>query len=240
MVPRAHHRGPARSRETRGVRSGASTRRTGLGIFDSAPTHSRHRLDRRLPAQACVRRLQQWRHRASAVRDANRCVDAMPGRTAPTADRAVLQRCFEDLEVFAACRAGDDSRHQRRKEVRRGHEAIGLASRPSGGATPLWPVSIRCRTAPSPSEPSLPHGSCRVPQQLGREGAAAFGAVGATAWQAVFEAARITPATKLLVTGGAGSVGEIAVQLACSIGARVFATMLQGCSGLGGKRSMFG
>jgi NADPH:quinone reductase-like Zn-dependent oxidoreductase len=66
----------------------------------------------------------------------------------------------------------------------------------------------------------------RVPQQLGREGAAAFGAVGATAWQAVFEAARITPATKLLVTGGAGSVGAIAVQLACSIGARVFATML--------------
>lgn len=64
----------------------------------------------------------------------------------------------------------------------------------------------------------------RAPKEVSLEQAAAFGTVGATAWQGLFEVARISPSTRVLVTGGAGSVGGMAVQLASSIGARVFAT----------------
>ncbi|WP_394845806.1 NADP-dependent oxidoreductase [Pendulispora brunnea] len=63
-----------------------------------------------------------------------------------------------------------------------------------------------------------------VPTQFGFEEAAAFGTIGGTAWQGLFEVAQINASTRLLVTGGAGGVGGMAVRLAASIGARVFAT----------------
>ncbi len=64
----------------------------------------------------------------------------------------------------------------------------------------------------------------RLPRQLTIEEGAGLVTVAATAWQTLFEVARITPSTRLLVTGGAGSVGGMAVRLAASVGARVFAT----------------
>ena len=66
----------------------------------------------------------------------------------------------------------------------------------------------------------------RAPKEARDDEAAAFGTVVATAWQALFEVARISASTTLVVTGGAGSVGGVAVKLARSVGARVFAIVL--------------
>ncbi|WP_419786990.1 zinc-binding dehydrogenase [Pseudodesulfovibrio sp.] len=55
--------------------------------------------------------------------------------------------------------------------------------------------------------------------------AAALPLVSITAWLALFERARIKPCRTLLVHGGAGGVGHVAVQLAQHAGAKVFATV---------------
>ncbi|HEY0002300.1 MAG TPA: NADP-dependent oxidoreductase [Actinoplanes sp.] len=54
--------------------------------------------------------------------------------------------------------------------------------------------------------------------------AAAIPIAGVTAWQAVFEHARITPGQRVFVNGAGGAVGGFAVQLAKHAGARVIAT----------------
>ncbi|MEU1689284.1 NADP-dependent oxidoreductase [Micromonospora sp. NPDC005707] len=54
--------------------------------------------------------------------------------------------------------------------------------------------------------------------------AAAIPVAGLTAWQAVFEHARITPGQRVLVNGAGGGVGGFAVQLAKHAGAQVIAT----------------
>lgn len=63
----------------------------------------------------------------------------------------------------------------------------------------------------------LPEG---VPFDVG----GAIGNVGATAWTALTEVANIDPADRVLVHGGAGGVGHVAVQLAATAGADVIAT----------------
>lgn len=64
----------------------------------------------------------------------------------------------------------------------------------------------------------------RRPAPLGWLEAAAVPVVAVTAWQMVFEHARLDGAKRVLVTGGAGNVGAYAVQLARRTGARVVAT----------------
>lgn len=54
--------------------------------------------------------------------------------------------------------------------------------------------------------------------------AAAIPIAGLTAWQAVFEHARVTPGQRVLVNGAGGGVGGFAVQLAKHAGAHVVAT----------------
>jgi NADPH:quinone reductase-like Zn-dependent oxidoreductase len=54
--------------------------------------------------------------------------------------------------------------------------------------------------------------------------AAALPLAGLTAWQALFDHARVQPGEHVLVHGGAGGVGAYAVQLAAHYGARVTAT----------------
>jgi NADPH:quinone reductase-like Zn-dependent oxidoreductase len=44
---------------------------------------------------------------------------------------------------------------------------------------------------------------------------------GLSAWQALFDHGRLEPGERVLVTGPAGGVGHLAVQLACSAGAEV-------------------
>ncbi len=63
------------------------------------------------------------------------------------------------------------------------------------------------------------------PHSLDFRQAAALPLVAATAWLALHVKVKITPSTTLLVQGGTGGVGHIAVQLAKAAGATVFATV---------------
>lgn len=62
------------------------------------------------------------------------------------------------------------------------------------------------------------------PPTLTFEEAASLPLVGLTAWQALTEQARTVPGTRVLIHGGAGGVGSVAVQLAKHLGAHVTAT----------------
>jgi len=54
--------------------------------------------------------------------------------------------------------------------------------------------------------------------------AAALPLIFITAWEGLVDRARLQAGQKVLVHGGAGGVGHVAVQLACALGAEVFAT----------------
>lgn len=63
-----------------------------------------------------------------------------------------------------------------------------------------------------------------VPENVDLVKAAAAGLVGMTAWQGLFDHGRLEPGQKVLIHGGAGGVGHVAVQLARIKGATVYAT----------------
>ncbi len=63
-----------------------------------------------------------------------------------------------------------------------------------------------------------------LPEAVSFEDGAALGTVGGTAWQALVHHADVDPAETVLVHGGAGGVGHVAVQLAETMGAHVHAT----------------
>lgn len=63
-----------------------------------------------------------------------------------------------------------------------------------------------------------------APSSVPLEHAAALPIAGLTAWQAVFDHARVTVGRRVLVNGAGGGVGGFAVQLAKHAGARVIAT----------------
>ncbi|XDD49755.1 zinc-dependent alcohol dehydrogenase family protein [Leptospira sp. WS92.C1] len=62
------------------------------------------------------------------------------------------------------------------------------------------------------------------PKNLSFEESAVLPLVSITAWEGLFEKGNIQAGNKILITGGAGGVGHIAVQLARWAGARVLAT----------------
>lgn len=62
------------------------------------------------------------------------------------------------------------------------------------------------------------------PRNLTHGEAASMTLVGGTAWEALVTRARLQPAETVLIHGGAGGVGSIAVQLAKVMGARVLTT----------------
>lgn len=64
----------------------------------------------------------------------------------------------------------------------------------------------------------------RKPANFGHLEAASMPVVASTAWQILFDHAKVQAGQRVLVHGGAGSVGAYAVQLAHMAGARVFAT----------------
>lgn len=68
----------------------------------------------------------------------------------------------------------------------------------------------------------------RKPAGLGMREAAALPLAVITAWEGLVDRARVQPGQTLLVQGGAGGVGHVAVQLARARGARVFATVSAG------------
>ncbi len=63
----------------------------------------------------------------------------------------------------------------------------------------------------------------RIPDELGFVEAAAIPLAALTAWQVLFDAARLKSDQTLLVDGASGGVGHLAVQLAAARGARVLA-----------------
>lgn len=64
----------------------------------------------------------------------------------------------------------------------------------------------------------------RKPASINYEEAAAVPAVGSTAWQALVDAAHLQAGQTVLIHGGSGGVGHIAIQIAKARGARVIAT----------------
>ena len=64
------------------------------------------------------------------------------------------------------------------------------------------------------------------PANLDARAAAALPLVAITAWEGLVDRAQIRPGQTVLVQGGAGGVGHLAVQIALAKGARVFATAL--------------
>jgi len=63
-----------------------------------------------------------------------------------------------------------------------------------------------------------------VPDGVSLRDAAALPEAAATAWSNLVDAGRLRPGETVLVQGGSGGVGSIAVQLAAALGARVIAT----------------
>jgi len=66
---------------------------------------------------------------------------------------------------------------------------------------------------------------CHKPASLSFEQAAAGPLVLITAWEALFDRARLTEGQTVLIHAGAGGVGHVAIQLAKSVGARVLTTV---------------
>ena len=64
----------------------------------------------------------------------------------------------------------------------------------------------------------------RIPEQLNDVEAAAMPLAGLTAWQALVETAGVAEGSRVLVLGGAGGVGHLAVQIAKARGAWVAGT----------------
>ncbi|MFD4668671.1 zinc-binding dehydrogenase [Lentzea sp. NPDC058450] len=64
----------------------------------------------------------------------------------------------------------------------------------------------------------------RKPARLSHVEAAGLALVGVTVWEALVERAGVRPGERVLVHGGAGGVGSVAVQIAKSLGAEVITT----------------
>ena len=92
-----------------------------------------------------------------------------------------------------------------------GDEVYGLADFPRDGAAAEFAAVQAANLALKPR--SIPHGQ-----------AAALPLSALTAWQALFEHAHLLAGQRVLILGGAGGVGSLAVQLARWRGARVLAT----------------
>lgn len=67
----------------------------------------------------------------------------------------------------------------------------------------------------------------RKPQNISFDQAAALPLAGLTAWQALFEAGKLTAGQKVLIQAGAGGVGSYAIQFAKVCGAEVWTTASQ-------------
>lgn len=65
----------------------------------------------------------------------------------------------------------------------------------------------------------------RKPRNLSFREAAALPLITITAWEGLVDRAKVSKGQTVLVHGGAGGVGHVAVQLACYHGARVFTTV---------------
>ncbi len=94
---------------------------------------------------------------------------------------------------------------------RPGDKVIARANPVQGGAFAEYAVVPATHIAAAPTNMTL-------------EEAAALPTVAGTAWQALFEVAKLRSGQTVLIHAGAGGVGSMAIQLARIVGARVIAT----------------
>jgi NADPH:quinone reductase-like Zn-dependent oxidoreductase len=92
-----------------------------------------------------------------------------------------------------------------------GDRVVGFLPMDAAGAAAEYVLAPADILAPAPTSIPLPD-------------AAALPAVGLTAWQALFDHAKLTAGQRILINGAGGAVGGYAVQLAKNAGAYVIAT----------------
>jgi alcohol dehydrogenase len=99
-------------------------------------------------------------------------------------------------------------------DFKQGNEVYGQAGVPSGGSGAFSEMALASVT-------SIAH----KPKTLEYEEAAALPLVGVSAWQALVEFMGLSNGQKILIHGGAGGIGSIAIQLAKNLGAHVATTV---------------
>ncbi|MER7840964.1 NADP-dependent oxidoreductase [Streptomyces sp. NPDC096040] len=87
------------------------------------------------------------------------------------------------------------------------------------GFLPMTEAGAAAEYVLAPAEALTP-----APKSVALSDAAALPLVGLTAWQALFEHAKLTAGQRVLINGAGGAVGDFAVQLARQAGAYVIAT----------------
>jgi alcohol dehydrogenase len=99
-------------------------------------------------------------------------------------------------------------------DFNQGNEVYGQAGVPMGGSGSFSDVALAIAT-------SIAH----KPKTLGHIEAAALPLVGVSAWQALVENIALSNGQRILIHGGAGGIGSIAIQLAKNLGAYVATTV---------------
>jgi alcohol dehydrogenase len=99
-------------------------------------------------------------------------------------------------------------------DFKQGDEVYGQAGIPSGGSGAFAEQALTSVT-------SIAH----KPKTLDHLEAAALPLVGVSAWQALVEHIELSKDQKILIHGGAGGIGSIAIQLAKNLGASVATTV---------------
>src|SRR5215208_3597575 len=99
-------------------------------------------------------------------------------------------------------------------DFKQGNEVYGQAGVPSGGSGAFSELALANAT-------SIAH----KPKRLSHEETAALPLVGVSAWQALIEYIGLSNGQKILIHGGAGGIGSIAIQLAKNLGAHVATTV---------------
>jgi NADPH:quinone reductase-like Zn-dependent oxidoreductase len=99
-------------------------------------------------------------------------------------------------------------------EFKQGDEVYGRASVMEGGSGAFAEMALA-------NADSIAH----KPKTLSHEEAAGLPLVGVSAWQALVETIRLSNGQRILIHGGAGGIGTIAIQLAKHLGAYVATTV---------------
>jgi alcohol dehydrogenase len=99
-------------------------------------------------------------------------------------------------------------------EFRQGDEVYGQASMLSGGSGAFAEMALA-------NADTIAH----KPQSLGHPEAAGLPLVGVSAWLALVETISLQKSQKILIHGGAGGIGSVAIQLAKHLGAYVATTV---------------
>jgi alcohol dehydrogenase len=99
-------------------------------------------------------------------------------------------------------------------DFKQGDEVYGQAGIPSGGSGAFAEQALASVT-------SIAH----KPKTLDHSEAAALPLVGVSAWQALVEHIGLSKGQRILIHGGAGGIGSIAIQLAKNLGAYVATTV---------------